>query len=79
MTAQQLAAALVAASKIAAGITEAQPELSDLKASAEAFVAIATSALPAAPNGDTWTDDDLNALADGNHALAQEIIARHES
>lgn len=78
MTAQQLAAALLAASKIAAGITEAQPELAALKASAEAFVADATSALPAPPTGDTWTDEDLAALRDGNHALAQAIIARHE-
>lgn len=79
MTAQQLAAALIAASKIAAGITEAQPELADLKAAAQAFAAAATSALPAAPNGDTWTDADLQALSDGNHALALAIIARHES
>ncbi len=77
MTNQELARLLLDVAKVAESITADRPELAALKTSAEAFAAEATSALPAKDDGTAYTNDELNAFADGNHEKATGILGRH--
>jgi hypothetical protein len=73
-TNQDLASAVALLLKLGAGISAASPELQQLKASAEAFVAVATSHLPANEDGSPISDAQLEALSAGNHAKALAIL-----
>ena len=75
ITNQQLAAALQQVLAIANALDTSTPQLQALKAAATNFATVATSALPANPDGSPISDVQLDAMADGNHSLAQQIIA----
>lgn len=81
ITNQQLAQDLLQIAKLAANYENAQPELQAVKDAAQKLEDTATAALSASLNADgsAPTDDQLNALADGNHALAQSIVARTQA